>query len=577
MTSINDGIFSNSTLLDLVYQYVNEYSIILLQLLGYASENVIEKSHTNCLIRYYEDLSQWFAFDEFQLKLLKGFGLILSANIIFICISWKVYGKRISERFMRPPTTKAIEELKKSVSQLKLPKEHSPRVSMSVIKKFFQKSKADAKFKMAGPGHRLNEPSAQKPRASTSSYTPSRHVPSAEAQQAGAAALAPRRELEAEKLNENKAAASPSKKDHSAPTPLTVEGVYFKCPLVGPDVLPKEKWNEKITEFLYEQLEIGSEDDKGYTAALIIQSCNRALGRERILACVEILCKYIENIVAHPEEEKYRKIRCSNRVYRDRVLPVQGADLLLQAAGFQACKMQAETQGNEEMEDFLVFDKHSKEDLDKLTVLIDALKTSEPIHLELDRNVQVLLSSQAAKPVNLPADFFSIPPEELKREMELRANAVEQLSMLRTKAMREREEQRERRLYKYTLIRIRFPDGIQLQGTFSVYERASSLLEFVQENLFEEDRSFMLISPTGDKLFSHLQGVHFSERKYSQDDNKSEDSKEEEDKTLMDLHLVPNAVLNFVWETGGMPAVSREKDEEKMFLKPDIMMLVRTV
>ena len=35
--------------------------------------------------------------------------------------------------------------------------------------------------------------------------------------------------------------------------------------------------------------------------------------------------------------------------------------------------------------------------------------------------------------------------------------------MLRTKAMREREEQRERRKYKFTLIRVRFPDGLVLQ------------------------------------------------------------------------------------------------------------------
>ena len=44
-----------------------------------------------------------------------------------------------------------------------------------------------------------------------------------------------------------------------------------------------------------------------------------------------------------------------------------------------------------------------------------------------------------------------------------RTEAVEQQGMLRTKAMREREEQREKRKYRYTLIRIRFPDGLVLQ------------------------------------------------------------------------------------------------------------------
>lgn len=36
--------------------------------------------------------------------------------------------------------------------------------------------------------------------------------------------------------------------------------------------------------------------------------------------------------------------------------------------------------------------------------------------------------------------------------------------MLRTKAMREKEEQREMRKYNYTLLRVRFPDGYILQG-----------------------------------------------------------------------------------------------------------------
>lgn len=44
---------------------------------------------------------------------------------------------------------------------------------------------------------------------------------------------------------------------------------------------------------------------------------------------------------------------------------------------------------------------------------------------------------------------------------------MERNAMLRTKAMREREEQRERRKYNYTLLRVRLPDGILLQGNIS--------------------------------------------------------------------------------------------------------------
>ena len=55
--------------------------------------------------------------------------------------------------------------------------------------------------------------------------------------------------------------------------------------------------------------------------------------------------------------------------------------------------------------------------------------------------------------------------------------------MLRTKAMRDKEEAKARRKYKYCLIRIRFPDGWILQGTFSVYETVGAVVEFLTEQL----------------------------------------------------------------------------------------------
>lgn len=50
---------------------------------------------------------------------------------------------------------------------------------------------------------------------------------------------------------------------------------------------------------------------------------------------METLCKYVENIVQHPGEEKYRKVRQSNKAYMERVRPIEGAELFLSAAGFQ--------------------------------------------------------------------------------------------------------------------------------------------------------------------------------------------------------------------------------------------------
>nr|XP_034826389.1 uncharacterized protein LOC117983867 [Maniola hyperantus] len=79
-------------------------------------------------LSFYEDIAEVFYFNEFQLLLFKTFSLILLFTFILIILSWRVYGKRISERFMRPATSATIEQLKESVSKLKLPKEHTPRI-----------------------------------------------------------------------------------------------------------------------------------------------------------------------------------------------------------------------------------------------------------------------------------------------------------------------------------------------------------------------------------------------------------------------------------------------------------------
>jgi len=55
-----------------------------------------------------------------------------------------------------------------------------------------------------------------------------------------------------------------------------------------------------------------------------------------------------------------------------------------------------------------------------LQVLLDALRTAEPVGLELDRNVRVLFASQAQKQQGLPQAFFSLTADELKREQQLR-------------------------------------------------------------------------------------------------------------------------------------------------------------
>ncbi len=95
--------------------------------------------------------------------------------------------------------------------------------------------------------------------------------------------------------------------------------------------------------------------------------------------------------------------------------------------------------------------------------LRDTLKETTPIRPELDRNLQVLMPAQVSKRRELPPDFYELTGEELKREQKMRSEKVEKELTLRTKAQRDRDEMREQRLYRYAVMRIRFPDGLTLQ------------------------------------------------------------------------------------------------------------------
>lgn len=342
-----------------------------------------------------------------------------------------------------------------------------------------------------------------------------------------------RKELEAERAAKEGASAVTEKMEavETKPDPsYAVQGVYYRCPLVSDEILPKKEWKAKIKEFLYEQLE----QEPGLTSCLIIHNCNI---KDRVESCIETLIRYLENIIAHPDEEKYRKIRMSNRIFVEKVRDVEGSAEFLAAAGFKEQTIDEET--------FLIFDLEvSESTIEFLNTLLDALKSSELLQLELDRNIQVLLPSQVKTSASLPPEFFRISTEELKREQQMRAEALERAQVLMTKAMRDKEEQRVINRYNYALIRIRFPDGVYLQGTFHVYDTFAEVEELVRSALKNEAAEFSLVGPTGHKYME-----------------------KEWETSLHDLKLVPNTVLNFNYENASKGLTE--------FLKEEMMLLIQ--
>jgi UBX domain-containing protein 6 len=84
--------------------------------------------------------------------------------------------------------------------------------------------------------------------------------------------------------------------------------------------------------------------------------------------------------------------------------------------------------------------------------------------------------SVAAKIV-LPASFYNLSLEELKREADMRKKKIADSQILIPKSFKEKQAKAARRRYTKTIIRIQFPDGVVLQGIFSPWEPTSCLYE----------------------------------------------------------------------------------------------------
>ena len=349
-----------------------------------------------------------------------------------------------------------------------------------------------------------------------------------------------RKELEMEKKKEQEALAladrfSETKEIEKNAAPMTV--VLFKCPEIGEAVLPKEEMVAYIEEFLLGQLA----EEPEMASALMIHTLNK--DKEKVKVCVDTLVKYLDNVLGHPGEEKYRKIRISNKAFSERISPLKGTEEFLQAAGFVLKMMPFE----EHEENFYVMEEDMASDTERLENVKAVLLASEPLKPQLDRAMKLYYPSTTAANFSIPNEFYNVSPEELKKEQKRKQEAVETLGMLRTKAMREREERKELYKYKYTLVRVRLPDANLLQGTFKANEKLVALKEFVRENLLNDWMPFHLVTATGSRL-------------------------DEEEKMLAEFGLTPAAVVNFEWDKTVLNEVTAQQgaSQQGAVLKPEI-------
>ncbi|CAL8309013.1 unnamed protein product [Lota lota] len=436
------------------------------------------------------------------------------------------------------------------------------------MKKFFEDIKKDIKFKSAGTGKKLTDDASKPQVTQSNASTKPRQAPTEGAQRAGAAALAridqhPRpkvhtsqdairkqvkKELEAEAAavaeKEKPVEVSDSSVPVKDPACLSVSGVFFTCPLTGA-TLTKSEREVHIKEAIFMRFE----EDAVEASVMMIHTFNK--DREKVKAAVDIISKYIENICKNPVEEKYRKIKVSNKVFQEKVHCLEGSREFLQAVGFISAMLPVD--GQEEDEEFLVLPEQSAEALELMQERRDRLQRGEPVRAQLDRQPQAFRACAHASRFELPPEFYNLTADELKREQQQRSELLEKNAMLRTKAMREKDEQRERRKYNYTLLRIRLPDGTLLQGTFYAWDRVPALFQFVRESLVDGWQPFELIAPGSQKL------------------------KEAEDVALAECNLVPAAVITFSWDAAVQADIAAAGGKCPALLKPSLQESIQTL
>ncbi|KAM9245039.1 UBX domain-containing protein 6 isoform 2-T2 [Dugong dugon] len=326
---------------------------------------------------------------------------------------------------------------------------------------------------------------------------------------------------------------------------LAVPGVYFTCPLTGA-TLRKDQRDAHIKEAIL----LHFSTDPVAASIMKIHTFNR--DRDRVKLGVDTIAKYLDNIHLHPEEEKYQKIKLQNKVFQERIHCLEGTHEFFEAVGFQKVLLPVPDQ--EDPEEFYVLGEEARAQPQNLERHKEQLLGAEPVRARLDRQRRVFRPSPLATQFDLPGDFFTLTAEEIRREQRLRADAVERLSVLRTKAMREKEEQREMRKYTYTLLRVRLPDGCLLQGTFYARERLSALYGFIREALHNDWLPFELLASGGQRL------------------------SEDENPAFNECGLVPSALLTFSWDPAvlqDMKAAGAEPD--RSVLKPELLSVIENL
>ncbi|KAI1706788.1 PUB domain-containing protein [Ditylenchus destructor] len=390
---------------------------------------------------------------------------------------------------------------------------------MKKLKEFIKGKQVDRKFNRLGQGHSLLDQGPPQQQSTSrppqQRYEPPQQNQDSEERRRRAAeaiekrlnqgnggltssqkAIQMRAKLELEREQKRLAEQNPNLNDNmddrsrsKSREPLQDEdsSILYTCDLLEDLALPKYQLCEAIETYLRAQIDEEPLD----AAVLLLYSLNP---QSRLDPAIQVMQKYLNNILSNPEEEKFRKIRTSNKVFQEKVAATNGAVDFLQAVGFAVQMIPNEQTG--EQESYLVLNEPN---VVQIQDALGELTSGNAVTLKLFRDPKVFYVDPS-KPIpapQVPPEFFELSREEVRAMQQRRIEEVEKLTTLRTRAMREADaaagagSQGGSAQYKYTLIRVLFPDNYILQGVFSVHESVLAVREF-QRSYYIREKPFGL-------------------------------------------------------------------------------------
>ncbi|KAG0271835.1 Tether containing UBX domain for GLUT4 [Linnemannia exigua] len=178
-----------------------------------------------------------------------------------------------------------------------------------------------------------------------------------------------------------------------------------------------------------------------------------------------------------------------------------------------------------------------------------ATMTEEPI----DRKVKVFRppaddATPLSNQIELPDDFYDLTSQDMMKLLSSQKAKREEAENrgFKTAAARAEEEKAKERRYPKTIIRIRFPDRIQLQATFRSQETVGDLRDWVAKACVGQGEKFDLYTTPPKKVLA---------------DNKQ---------TLYQAGLAPQSIVYFSWVDSKLNLTSPFLNGEHMMLLQDL-------